>query len=462
MNKTPISFNISERKILLRVVDLIMALAVLFGLSHFFSFDYFTITDENWSWVIVLVVYITIFGTVFEIYDLRKSSALESTLPNVFVMSMVVVGFYLMTPIFTPFLPVKRIQILYFFLGILGGIIVWRMFYIKLIASPRFYKHVLLVGEPGHIDDIVKAFREVDPNYNIVGFINCETQTTNPLPKLAKAYAPEALNEVIAKHQVSEVVVATYNSELITPALYQELMFLLERGFPIREYTQAFEEMTNRIPVQYLGKDFYKYFPFSRNNKNKLYLLQRWLFDKASALIGCVVGLLILPFVLLGNAIGNRGPLFYRQERVGLHGHLFSIIKFRTMVVDAETNGAVWATKNDARITAFGKFLRLTRIDEIPQCINILKGDMSLIGPRPERPKFVKELAEVIPFYEARQMIKPGLTGWAQVKIRYGESVADSLMKLQYDLFYIKHRSFFLDLNIMVKTVSAVIFFRGQ
>ncbi|WP_434035437.1 sugar transferase [Formosa sp. 4Alg 33] len=461
MTKNQISFNISERKILLRVVDIGFVLTVLFALSTYFHFDYFTLSNENWSWVIVLVVYLSLFGTVFEIYDLQKSSTFQSTLPNVFMTAMVVVAFYLLTPLFTPFLPDKRIQIFFFFLGILGGLLFWRALYITLISSPRFYKNVLLVGEPTHIDEIVSSFKAVDPNYKIVGFINCEPSNTL-LPKLVKKYKAADLNKIIVDKNVTEVIVATYNSELITPSLYQDLMHLLHRGFAIKEYTQAFEEMTYRIPVHYLGKDFYKYFPFNRNNQNKLYLFQRWIFDMVFALIGCLVGIAFLPLVLLGNLIGNRGPLFYSQQRVGEHGNLFSIIKFRTMVVDAEKHGAVWASKNDARVTRFGKFLRRSRLDEIPQCLNILKGDMSLIGPRPERPKFVKELAEVIPFYEARHMIKPGITGWAQVKVRYGDTVEDSLMKLQYDLFYIKHRSFFLDLNVIVKTISTVIFFRGQ
>jgi lipopolysaccharide/colanic/teichoic acid biosynthesis glycosyltransferase len=132
------------------------------------------------------------------------------------------------------------------------------------------------------------------------------------------------------------------------------------------------------------------------------------------------------------------------------------------MVIDAEQHGAVWAEKDDVRVTPFGKFLRRSRLDEFPQFINILKGDMSLIGPRPERPYFVKELSQVIPFYETRHIIRPGLTGWAQVKVRYGSTVEDSLLKLQYDLYYIKHRSFFLDANVVVKTLSTMLFFRGQ
>jgi lipopolysaccharide/colanic/teichoic acid biosynthesis glycosyltransferase len=147
---------------------------------------------------------------------------------------------------------------------------------------------------------------------------------------------------------------------------------------------------------------------------------------------------------------------------VGKDGAVFSILKFRTMVKNAELDGAVFTTANDRRITAFGKFMRKTRIDEFPQFINILKGDMAVIGPRPERPVFVKEIAASMPFYETRHIIKPGLTGWAQVNYSYGETLQDSLIKLQYDLYYIKHRSIYLDLNIAFKTITTVLFYRGQ
>jgi lipopolysaccharide/colanic/teichoic acid biosynthesis glycosyltransferase len=170
----------------------------------------------------------------------------------------------------------------------------------------------------------------------------------------------------------------------------------------------------------------------------------------------------LLPVILIGNLIGNRGNLFYTQKRVGKNGVVFDILKFRTMVRNAEKQGAVFTTTNDSRITPFGKFLRKTRIDEFPQFINILKGDMGVIGPRPERPVFVEKIAEVMPFYETRHVIKPGLTGWAQVNYSYGDSIEDSLVKLQYDLYYIKHRSIFLDINIIVKTFSTVLFYRGQ
>jgi len=186
------------------------------------------------------------------------------------------------------------------------------------------------------------------------------------------------------------------------------------------------------------------------------------LIDVLFSLVGLSFGLLFLPFIFIGNLMGNKGKLFYTQERVGKNGISFKILKYRTMVKNAEANGAVFTILNDSRITPFGKFLRKTRLDEFPQFLNILKGDMSIIGPRPERPVFVNEIAEVMPFYETRHIIKPGLTGWAQVNYSYGDSIADSLVKLQYDLYYIKHRSIFLDINIFVKTFSTILFYRGQ
>ncbi|MBT8258076.1 MAG: sugar transferase, partial [Bacteroidia bacterium] len=240
------------------------------------------------------------------------------------------------------------------------------------------------------------------------------------------------------------------------------LIDLLEKGHLIREFSQVYEAIVHRIPVQFVGKDFYRYFPFSRSNKNQLYQLVSRIFDIIISIIGLVLTLIFIPFVLIGNLMANRGPLFYSQDRVGKNGLVFRITKFRTMIADAESEGAKWAQANDKRVTSFGRLLRNSRVDELPQFLNVLKGEMALIGPRPERPVFVKELSKVIPFYETRHIIKPGLTGWAQVKMRYGSSVEDSLTKLQYDLFYIKRRSFFLDFNIIVKTISTVLYYRGQ
>lgn len=157
-----------------------------------------------------------------------------------------------------------------------------------------------------------------------------------------------------------------------------------------------------------------------------------------------------------------QAPTFYFQRRVGLGGKPFNVIKFRSMRVDAETSGAVWASRNDPRVTRIGKFLRKYRIDELPQLWNVLRGDMGFVGPRPERPEFVKDLVVKIPYYNQRHNVKPGLTGWAQLKYPYGSTEEDALEKLKFDLYYVKHRSFLLDLHILVQTVEVVLFGKGR
>lgn len=463
MSNQSIHFNISERKVLLRVFDIISVLAVLYLLSHSFDFDYFTITTENWSWVLVLILYLFVFGAIFELYDLQKSSKVEKTATSIVFTASTTVLFYLLTPFFTPVLPSNRLQILFFYLAILVALFLWRLVYINFVVSPRFYKKVLIIGETSNIQTVVETLRGSDPNYKIVGFINCEVNKFESIKfKGIPEYAPKEIDKVIKKENVSEIVVASYSADLITSEIYYKLLRLLEKGFPINEYTQVYEDMTHSVPVKFVGKDFYRYFPFSRNNQNKLYIFFHRLFDIIISVVGISMGLFLLPLILLGNAIGNRGTLFYTQMRVGKNGNTFEILKYRTMIANAEELGAIWAKKGDSRITSFGRFLRTTRLDEIPQFVNILKGEMSLIGPRPERPHFVKELSQMLPFYETRHMVKPGLTGWAQVKTKYASSIDDSLTKLQYDLYYIKHRGFLLDLNIFIKTLSTVIFFRGQ
>ncbi|WP_323788694.1 exopolysaccharide biosynthesis polyprenyl glycosylphosphotransferase [Psychroserpens sp.] len=461
--KKGIHFEISERKILLRIFDMLFIFTGLYLIELFLDFDYLRINKENGVALFVLGLYISIFGTIFEIYDLQKSNKLDVTFRNIVITASTTVLFYLLTPFFTPFLPENRLQIIYFYLIIIVMLFIWRLAYTTFVSSPRFYKKVLLVGEISNIENIIKPLKETDPNYKIIGFINCERETDDPIKfKGLKEFQPEELMDVIQKHKISEILVASYDSETITPDIYHDLISLLEHGFTIREYTQVYEEITYRVPIQFVGKDFYKYFPFSRSNQNTLYLFFHRTFDVLFSIVGLLIGILLLPFILFGNLIANKGPLFYSQERVGKNGHIFHIKKLRSMIVNAESEGAKWAEKNDHRITTFGKFLRRSRLDEIPQFINVLKGEMSIIGPRPERPFFVNELSRIIPFYETRHIIKPGLTGWAQVKTRYGSSVDDSLTKLQYDLYYIKHRSVFLDLNIVVKTLSTILYYRGQ
>jgi len=462
-SKKKIHFEVSERKILLRLFDVLFVLLSLYIVGIVFQFDYFSITTYNFYWTIVLGAYILIIGSVFEMYNLQVASNQFQVIKSIILTSSTTVLVFLLTPFFTPTLPSNRLQILYFFIAIFIALFLWRMFYLKYLASHRFEKKVILICEKELADELILGLKSVDPHYTIVALVNTdENSDFSILNKTVSIISVAGLEKFVSKNSISEIVIATQKTEEITVDLYNKLLLLLENGFIIREYTHVYENLTQRIPVQYVARDFYRYFPFSRSNQNQLYLIFVRIFEYIIALIGISLGLFFVPFILIGNFIGNRGKLFYSQIRVGKNGEEFRIIKFRTMIKNAESAGAVFATTNDARITPFGKFLRKSRIDEFPQFINILLGHMAVIGPRPERPVFVNEIAEIMPFYQTRHVVKPGLTGWAQVNYSYGDSIDDSLIKLQYDLYYIKHRSIFLDFNIMLKTLSTILFFRGQ
>ncbi|MFZ4105859.1 exopolysaccharide biosynthesis polyprenyl glycosylphosphotransferase [Flavobacterium sp.] len=457
-----IHFEVSERKILLKVFDIIFVFLSLFLVSYFFEFKYFRFSTTNYYWTLVLVLYLNIFGSVFEMYNLQVASSQFQIIRSIILTTCTTVLFYLLTPVYTPFLPSNRLQIVMFFLAIFFSLLAWRIFYLKFLASHRFIKKAILVCDEDQLDELVLGLLNADSHYKIIGFVNSDVNSELENISAINTIPLNELDNYVRNNNISEIVIASQKTEAITVGLYNQLINLLENGFIIREYTQVYEAITHRIPVHYVSRDFYRYFPFSRSNHNKLYLSFVRISEIVFSLIGLAIGLIILPLIYIGNLIGNRGSLFYSQERIGKNGSVFKIYKYRTMLQNAEVNGAVFTTINDSRITSFGKFLRKTRLDEFPQFLNILKGDMGIIGPRPERPIFVSEIAEVMPFYETRHVMKPGLTGWAQVNYTYGDSIEDSLVKLQYDLYYIKHRSLFLDIDIVIKTFSTILFYRGQ
>ena len=459
--KKHLHFEISERKVLLRFFDILIVLMVLHLIGDFFNFSYFTISSKNVYWTIVLAVYLMFFGTVFEMYDLPTASNQSTVLKNTIITSSTTVLFYLLTPLLTPSLPENRFQILLFYLAITISLMGWRLFYANYLASHRFVKRAILICAEKEVLELVNGLRKNDPHFKIEAYIDL-TNIYSSNEKALQKIAISELFDFIQEKQISEIVVASTNGKGMPLDLYEKMLLLVENGFVIREYAHVYESITQRIPVQLAERDFYRYFPFSRNNQNQLYLIYVRFMEITIATIGLFVGMLVLPFILVGNWIANPGPLFYKQERIGKNGKLFTIFKLRSMIVNAEQQGAVFATTNDVRITAFGKFLRKSRLDEVPQFINVLKNEMGIIGPRPERPIFVKQITDMMPFYQTRHVIKPGLTGWAQVNYSYGESLKDSLVKLQYDLYYIKHRGVFIDLNIIVKTISTVLFYRGQ
>jgi len=268
------------------------------------------------------------------------------------------------------------------------------------------------------------------------------------------------LSRLADTHGAEEIILAI--SREMNPGAIKALMTCFEQGVDIVPVVMATERALGRVPLQHLGD---RWLPSTFWASNAMPLFYDVFKRAIDILFAFAVSIVALPLLLLGALLvrlTSTGPAFYRQVRVGMHGRPFTIHKLRTMVDNAEAGGVQWAEKNDVRITPLGKVLRATRIDELPQLWNVLRGDMSLVGPRPERPEFVDQLEKEIPFYRARFAVRPGITGWAQVKHRYANSVEDTKTKLEYDLFYIKNRSLWLDLVTLGKTAKTVVTFRGQ
>ena len=244
--------------------------------------------------------------------------------------------------------------------------------------------------------------------------------------------------------------------------LTDELMKVRFAGVEILNLSQFFEEIEKKVPVDFLSQEWFIFEKGFELFHNPLGLRVKRILDLMLALVLLAITWpIILVFAILIK-LESKGPAFYSQIRTGLNDREFPIFKLRSMITDAEKQGAQWAKSNDSRVTRMGKIIRLTRIDELPQLWNVIKGDMSFIGPRPERPEFNVDLEKKIPFYKLRHLVRPGITGWAQVMYAYGASVEDSKQKLQFDLYYIKNFSFVLDMLIIFKTVRVVLFGKGR
>lgn len=281
----------------------------------------------------------------------------------------------------------------------------------------------------------------------VMSFLDTSRSDLTRVANIAEARA------VAQSHAVREIVIA---GEPV-----HSLSFVDARGFSpavISDKTKI-EEALNRIPLEQanpasLSARARKVSPFTSGIKRAI--------DLVIGLVIAIAILPLLPILVLAIKLDSPGSVLYSQERVGLNGRRFRIVKFRSMRADAENNGAQWAQKNDSRVTRVGRIMRATRIDELPQLWNVLRGDMTLVGPRPERPHFTEQLAEQLPGYNTRHVVKPGLTGWAQVNYRYASSLHDTRIKTEYDLYYVKHSSLLLDFKILVKTITVVLGRKGQ
>ncbi len=357
-------------------------------------------------------------------------------------------------------IPYIRVLLLFLVLSI-STVSAWRVVFAEIMNLSRFHAKAVIVGVNAAGETLATELRNARRSgIDVLGFIDENAQQhrkdSKRLPILGDASALRRL----VQHGVIDMIVMAIDYR-VDPDLFQEAIGYTQSGISVVPMAVVSERATGKIPVKYIGDQWSMALPLEYVISPR-YLCWSKVVDFIAGLIGTAVLLLILPILALLIYLDSPGPIFYRQERLGQQGKPFRIYKFRSMHTDAEKSGiAVWASAYDPRITRIGRFMRKTHLDELPQVLNILRGDVSLIGPRPERQEFSTELEKTVPFYRCRLTVKPGITGWAQVKYRYGNTDNDALIKLQYDLYYIKHQSVILDLFILLKTGAEVLLCRG-
>jgi sugar transferase (PEP-CTERM system associated) len=334
------------------------------------------------------------------------------------------------------------------------ALILLRRTYESVVALPVFRERVYVLGAGDYARKIVDTIQSrPDIGMEVVDWQDIQLE-----PSERKQVWIAALDNISrSKPPVHRIIVAMEARRGELPV--QELLMLRFQGIVVEEDGTLRERLYGKIQLDGLRPSSFLYSEGFRIRPSQQFTRQCVSLAAAATLL--LLCMPFLPFVALAVKLSSKGPIFFRQSRVGMGGRTFQVVKFRTMFTDAEAGGAKWATKNDPRVTKVGMFLRKTRIDEIPQLWNVLRGDMGFVGPRPERPEFTAWLSEELPFYYLRTLIRPGLTGWAQVRYSYGATLAETKEKLEYDLYYIKHMSLGLDLLIMFETIKTILRRRG-
>ncbi len=471
-----VRLTLAERRFLLGMADLLLVNgALVIALIVWGDFPRSaTALGTNFKWFVTLSAVWLIMGAALDVYNPARAASTTQSLLYVGLAALLTGVLYLSIPWLTPPLG-RRLQAFGFVSLTVAGIAGWRTLYAQFFFQPGFQHRVLVVGGGAVSRALVRELQaaasaeRANPfrgtGYLVVGFVE---DGGNPGGEPVKG-VPVLTGEQNLVHEarrldVDEIIVADESSP--SPVLREAILDCWELGLRVTPLSAAYERLTARLPVEYAAQDLSLVTGaaegLAESPTERLYQAGKRVMDMLIALVGVLLVGALSPWVALGNALTSPGPLFYRQHRVGRGGRPFVLIKFRTMIPQAEgEDGAVWAADDDPRVTPVGRWLRRMRLDEFPQFINVLRGEMSVVGPRPERPQFVGELIRSLPLYRARHAVRPGITGWAQVRYRYGNSMEDARIKLEYDLYYVKHAGFFQDLLILLQTIPVMLQFKG-
>jgi exopolysaccharide biosynthesis polyprenyl glycosylphosphotransferase len=464
---------VSERRLLLMAGDVVASeISVFVALALWaqhaqaihlhvkFNADFI---GQQIHWFFILPALWLLIATSNDYYNLRIAARVGASLRRLSLIVAEVLVVYLATFFFSQPGSLPRRFIVYYAALSLVLVGLWRAARIFLIGWTGFRRRALVVGAGHEADLIWQTLKdEAAGDYELLGLVASADELATVAGPQRYLGVGSDLRRLVEEYGVTELVMAYTND--VPADVFVGLLACYESGVQVTPMTRLYEQITGRLPIEHMTERLWSLvLPDEAHSlRANLYALWKRIMDIVLAVIGLTIFVIVSPLLALMIKADSRGPMFYTQTRLGLGGKPFRIVKLRSMVVNAEHGvGPQWAQDNDVRITRVGKFLRRSRIDEVPQLINVLRGEMSIIGPRPERPEFVETLAREIPYYRARLAVKPGLTGWAQVRYRYGNTQEDALRKLQYDLYYIRHQSPLLDLLITMKTISTMVTFAG-
>ncbi|MEW6127064.1 MAG: TIGR03013 family XrtA/PEP-CTERM system glycosyltransferase [Acidobacteriota bacterium] len=445
---------------------LLYLVAVIAGTIRLFDSIWWELfARRGWAKLIFMVAAIQLTFYLFDLYDLSATRRYRRVFSNIIKALFTVTILLSILFYAVPQLEVGRGVFLIALALTALMITAWRLVVAWLSghASLGVRERVLILGSGTQAVETARATLENrNAGFHVVGFVDNKPELIGQsLINPSVLGLTENISELVERHQVDRIVVALEDRRGTGVFPTEELLNLSLSGrVAVEECACYYEKLTGKIATELLRPSWLIFSRGSRLTDIANHI--RRVLNLGLALCGFVVSLPIMLLVAVAIKLESRGPLFYLQARVGKNGRLFNIIKFRSMSVDAEKDtGPIWADKADTRVTRIGRIIRKLRLDELPQFINIIRGDMNFVGPRPERPVFVEQLSEMIPYYQQRHLIKPGLTGWAQIKFPYASSVEDAFEKLRYDLYYIKNRSLFLDAVIVFETVKTVLFGKG-
>ena len=465
---TKIRLKLSEQRFILVLGDLLAATIALFvalyvwasGDSWYrFSVDFLKYRAPVWFYLLPLIWLILLVDT----YDTRKSANLRQTLRGIGMVFLGSVIVYLVIYFAVEPNSLPRLGVAVFIVTATLLTLLWRLVYVRTFTSVSRQQRVLIVGAGKAGTALVEVISELDPPpFKLIGLIDDDPAklgtNIHGSPILGNH---ESMTEIIANQGITDLILAISNE--MNHGMFQSILTAQEEGINLTTMTDTYENLSGRVPIDLLESDWVVRAFLERAPTSGFYRISKRLMDLVLGLIGLIGLAILFPLLALIILIDSGRPVIFTQKRLGRGGKPYTIYKLRTMKSRSDMEKeALVTTTNDPRITRIGRFLRKSHLDELPQIINVLRGEMSFVGPRSERVELVQVFQKEVPFYRARMLVKPGITGWAQIHQPYAETIKETATKLQYDLYYIEHASIWMDLNILLRTVGSVLGFKGR